>query len=75
MKAPTLLFTTSAVMTVWVFLAVAPLVALNGQLKRERTYRNGKKHGLERWWRENGQLRTEKCFSDGKKVDMSNCQK
>ena len=29
MKASTLLFTTSAVMTVWVFLAVAPLVALN----------------------------------------------
>ncbi len=35
MKAPTLLFTTSAVMTVWVFLAVAPLVALTSNANIE----------------------------------------
>ena len=35
MKASTLLCTTSAVMTVWVFLAVAPLVALTSNANIE----------------------------------------
>ena len=40
----------------------------------EKTYKNGKEHGLIRLWDENGQLLGENCVLNGEEVDMSNCQ-
>ena len=33
-----------------------------GKLRLETTYKDGKEHGLERWWHENGQLRVGNYF-------------
>jgi antitoxin component YwqK of YwqJK toxin-antitoxin module len=39
----------------------------NGQLKFERSYKNGRKNGLNKQWFENGQLRIETNYKNGKR--------
>jgi len=37
----------------------------NGQLRKERNYKEGKRDGLSKWWYENGQLRFEGNYKNG----------
>ena len=39
----------------------------NGNMKQEWNWKNGYKHGLQRYWYENGQLFYEGVFIDGRK--------
>ena len=40
----------------------------NGQLKYEINHKNGKLHGLRRWWDTNGQLIQESNYKNGKTI-------
>ena len=41
----------------------------NGQLKRKRNYKDGKRDGLYERYYENGQLQRKRNYKDGKRID------
>jgi antitoxin component YwqK of YwqJK toxin-antitoxin module len=45
----------------------------NGQLKYERTYHQGKRHGVLKWWYENGQLYYELTYRQGLPHGIDKC--
>ena len=48
--------------------------SINGQLRLETNYKDGKREGLRRSWENNGVLTSELCFSNGEEVDISECR-
>ncbi len=45
------------------------------QIKKEFTYKNGVKHGLQRWFHPNGKIWIEEIYKDGKILERKNCNK